>query len=137
MAAIFEFDPPAIRRPAPSRHRRPRGFPSGPAGSGPYTAGEKQGSRTAVHTALLVAAFLVGAALLSRGVTFVSGVSSDTPAAASGELVVVGPGDTRWSIAEEHFPASQRVVAIEGLTALNGASEALRMGDVVALPDLG
>ncbi len=137
MAAIFELNPPAIRRPAPSRHDRHRRTPGSPAGSGPNTASGRQGSHTRVHTALLAAAFLVGAILVSRGVTSLSGITSDTPAVPSGELVVVGPGDTLWSIAEEHFPASQRVVATEGLTALNGRSAALRVGDVVALPDLG
>lgn len=65
------------------------------------------------------------------------GNTSDSPTVPSGQLVVVGPGDTLWSIAEEHFPASQLVVAVEGLTALNEGSEALRVGDVVALPELG
>jgi Tfp pilus assembly protein FimV len=55
----------------------------------------------------------------------------------SGEVVVVGPGDTLWSIAEEHFPPDARATAVEALEALNGPSVGLELGDVVALPDLG
>lgn len=137
MAAIFELEPPAIRHPVPSQHRRPRGAPRGQEESRPTATTEREASRIPARTALLAVALLVGAVLLSRSVTSIPGSTSDSPTVPSGQLVVVGPGDTLWSIAEEHFPASQLVVAVEGLTALNGGSEALRVGDVVALPELG
>jgi hypothetical protein len=63
-----------------------------------------------------------------------TGGPDDQPA--SSELVVVGPGDTLWSIAEEHFPPGRRAAAVEALEALNGPSSSVELGDVVALPDL-
>jgi hypothetical protein len=123
MAAIFELSPPSnsTARAQPSRSRALR-----PVGRGRIVR-----RRAAVVTAAAAALLAGGRAL--------PWPSSSAPAEprASGELVVVGPGDTLWSIAEEHFPVARRSAAIEALAALNGSSADLRPGEIVALPSLG
>jgi hypothetical protein len=86
-----------------------------------------------VVVALLVVSAAIGS--VGRSAPWLSTEGpGDRPA--SGELVVVGPGDTLWSIAEEHFPPGRRPAAVAALEALNGPSESLELGDVVALPEL-
>lgn len=86
--------------------------------------------RTLLAATVLAAALSVGA--LGWGV--VTPGSTPGIVESSGVNVVVRPGDTYWSIAEESMGHLERRSAVADLTALNGPSSELRVGDVVAIP---
>jgi len=96
----------------------------------------------------LLLSLLLGSVLLA-GLGVMSAPSQDVPQR-SGQSVVVGAGDTYWSIAQDAITAGSigssgdsggatelHSQTIEGLVALNGDVADLRPGDVISLPTLG
>jgi hypothetical protein len=82
----------------------------------------------AVAAVVLVAlAQVVGAVAGSVAEAF------DSPPAASGQVHVVAPGETLWSVAGDLAPQLERRVAVDDLLALNGEAP-LRVGQHLQLP---
>jgi Tfp pilus assembly protein FimV len=87
--------------------------------------------RTAV-AAVAVAVILVLAQVVGAVSGSVAGAFDSAPAA-SGQVHVVEPGDTLWSIAGQVAPGIDRRVAVDDLLALNGEGP-LRIGQQLQLP---
>jgi Tfp pilus assembly protein FimV len=88
-----------------------------------------------VRSALLVVALVATVGTAARSHLWTSSPAAER-VESSGDLLVLGPADTLWSIAGEHYPESRRVEAIAALEELNGPSGSLLPGDVLALPEL-
>lgn len=131
MAAVFELSPDGTGA-LPWRGSRvgsgSRSTRRPPTGAHPRRSPGRD--RLWFLAALLV---LVAAVLLASLLSAVAGGTGST--GASSELVVIGPGDTLWSVAEEHLPGHDRHLAVSLLEDLNGPSAGLRVGDVVVIPE--
>lgn len=125
MAAVVEFDPTFPTR---TELVEVLGGQARQPGSGPLPL--RGALLVVLSLAMLVLAFvsLGGPGGADRG---------DVVPERSGEFVIVGPGDTALSIVTESGLASGSVSAreaVDGLILLNGGSDALEVGQVVALP---
>jgi len=85
--------------------------------------------RVVVLTLLLVIAGL--------GVTLAASASRAAAPAGPAPTTVVRPGDTLWSVAERHVPATDPFRAIEEIRRLNGLPDyTIHPGQTLTLPDV-
>jgi hypothetical protein len=89
-----------------------------------------------VRRALALAVAAVVLVVLAQLVGLVAGSVAeaiDSPPAASGQVHLVAPGETLWSVAGDLAPQLDRRVAVDDLLALNGEAP-LRAGQRLQLP---
>lgn len=81
---------------------------------------------------------LVWAALVAAMVVML-GQPSGPPAPTATTTVVVGPGDTLWSLAGDLVPGADRRVTVDQITELNNLPSVggVRPGDVLVVPAPG
>lgn len=82
--------------------------------------------RTAAVVCVAVAMVIAGLLMASGGV--------ESTSLGAAEHVVVGPGDTMYSIAAAHDPAASTAELVEEIASLNGGHHAVALGDVIAVP---
>ncbi len=83
---------------------------------------------------LVLAGVLLVAVFVGLRSTGSAAVAGQAGAGSAVEHVVVGPGDTLWSIAGELDPTAPRHEMVARLVELNGGGLVVELGDVVVLP---
>jgi hypothetical protein len=98
-------------------------------------ADRRTGRRGAIALALLLALAVATVAVGVGVVAAAGGTAAEVPVA-SAQTVVVGPGDTVLSIAEDVAGADRAPAVAEAIRAVNRDAAELRVGDIVVLPRL-